>query len=44
MKKELYQIRDLEHEYIKLVDEVKAVESKHSMLQEDNQRLENEFK
>ena len=41
MKKELYQIRDLEHEYFKLIDEVKVVESKYSMLQEDNQRLEN---
>lgn len=44
MKKELYQIRDLEHEHSKLVDEVKNLESKYSMLQEDNLRTENELK
>ena len=41
MKKQLSQLKELDHEYIKLLDEVKSVESKYSLLQDDGLRLEN---
>ncbi len=41
MKKQLSQLKELDHEYIKLLDEVKSVESKYSLLQDDGLRMEN---
>lgn len=39
MKKELYDLKELDHEYIKLVDEVKIAESNYSLLQDDTLRI-----
>lgn len=39
MKKELYDLKEVDHEYIKLVDEVKIAESNYSLLQDDSLRI-----
>ena len=39
MKKELYDLKELDPEYIKLVDEVKIAESNYSLLQDDTLRI-----
>jgi hypothetical protein len=40
LKKELYELRDKEHEFIPLENEVTNVESKYELLQEEKERIE----
>lgn len=44
LKKELYDIRDKEHEYIALNDDVHNCEARYSMLKEEKERKENEHR
>jgi hypothetical protein len=41
LKKELYELKDREHEYISLTDDVHNCESKFSMMKEEKERKEN---
>lgn len=44
LKKQLTQLKELDHEYLKLLDDVKNVQSRYSLLQDESQRIENEYK
>jgi hypothetical protein len=40
LKKELYELRDREHDFIPLENEVNNIESKYDMLQDEKERIE----
>jgi hypothetical protein len=44
LKKELYELKDLEHDFLRLNDEVASIESKYSLLLDEKERAENEQK
>jgi hypothetical protein len=41
LKKELYDLKDKEHEFIPLENEVTSIDSRFEMLQEEKERIEN---
>ena len=43
LKKELYDLRDKEHQYISLSDDTHNCESKYSLLKEEKERKEYEY-
>lgn len=44
LKKELYELKDLEHDFLRLNDEVASIESKYTLLLDQKERAENEQK
>ena len=44
LKKELHDLKDLEHDFIRLNDEVANIESKYQLLLDEKERTENEHK
>ncbi len=44
LKKELFQLKDLENDFLRLNDEVAGIESKYSLLLDEKERSENEHK
>lgn len=44
LKKELFELKDLEHDFLRLNDEVASIESKYSLLLDEKERAENEHK
>ena len=44
LKKELFELKDLEHDFLRLNDEVANIESKYSLLLDEKERSENEHK
>ena len=44
LKKELFELKDLEHDFLRLNDEVANIESKYSLLLDEKERAENEHK
>ena len=44
LKKELFELKDLEHDFLRLNDEVANIESKYSLLLDEKERTENEHK
>jgi hypothetical protein len=44
LKKELFELKDLEHDFLRLNDEVANIESKYSLLLDEKERNENEHK
>jgi len=44
LKKELFELKDLEHDFIRLNDEVANIESKYALLLDEKERTENEHK
>ena len=44
LKKELFELKDLEHDFLRLNDEVSNIESKYPLLLDEKERSENEHK
>ena len=44
LKKELFELKDLEHDFLRLNDEVANIESKYALLLDEKERTENEHK
>ena len=44
LKKELYDLKDKEHEYITLNDDAHNCEAQYSMLKDEKERIENEHR
>lgn len=44
LKKELFELKDLEHDFLRLNDEVATIESKYALLLDEKERAENEHK
>lgn len=44
LKKELFELKDLEHDFLRLNDEIANIESKYSLLLDEKERAENEHK
>ncbi len=44
LKKELFELKDLEHDFLRLNDEVANIESKYALLLDEKERAENEHK
>ena len=44
LKKELFELKDLEHDFLRLNDEVASIESKYALLLDEKERSENEHK
>lgn len=41
LKKELFELKDLEHDFLRLNDEVANIESKYALLLDEKERAEN---
>ena len=41
LKRELFELKDLEHDFIKLNDEVANIESKYALMLDEKERTEN---
>jgi len=44
LKKELFELKDLEHDFLRLNDEVANIESKYALLLDEKERTENQHK
>ena len=44
LKKELFELKDLEHDFLRLNDEVANIESKYALLLDEKERAENQHK
>lgn len=44
LKRELFELKDLEHDFIRLNDEVANMESKYALMLDEKERVENEHK
>ena len=44
LKKELFELKDLEHDFLRLNDDVANIESKYALLLDEKERTENEHK
>ena len=44
LKRELFELKDLEHDFMRLNDEVANIESKYALMLDEKERSENEHK